>query len=246
MPAELSIITPCYNEAENIPFLVERFSKLLLESDLAIEIIFVNNGSTDNSLQVFENEFKKANQSSFKICNVKKNQGYGFGILSGLKDATAPFLAWTHADLQTDPKDVLKGYELLKKQEQPLNCFLKGKRKKRNLLDSFFTFGMSIYSSFKLKNALFDINAQPKIFSRAFYETWENPPYDFSLDLYAYYTAKKNGLNILELPVFFEKRQFGEAKGGGTLKGKMKLIKRTLKYINELKKKLKSEESKNA
>jgi len=74
------------------------------------------------------------------------------------------------------------------------------------------------------------------LFHRDFYEAIEqDAPGDFSLDLYFLFKAKKQGL-ILDFPVFFLPRLYGEAKGGSgsSLKTRIKLIKRTLKYIGEL------------
>ena len=85
---------------------------------------------------------------------------------------------------------------------------------------------------------LSDINGQPKMFHRSFLEKITNAPDDFSLDLYFLYQARVNGYEILEEPVHYGKRLHGEAKGGGSLIGKWKLIKRTWTYMNELKKKL--------
>ena len=111
---------------------------------------------------------------------------------------------------------------------------IKGKRRNRSLIDSFFTWGMQVYCSLKLKSKLNDINAQPKLFSREFYKkNFKNPPLDFSLDLYLLLNAEK----IRTVDVFFHKRKHGEAKGGGTMKGKWKLIKRTISYINNLSRK---------
>ena len=66
----------------------------------------------------------------------------------------------------------------------------------------------------------------------------KNPPLDFSLDLYLLFKAHVNNYRILEYEVNFGKRLYGESKGGGTLIGKLKLIKRTFKYIVKLKKEL--------
>ena len=63
-------------------------------------------------------------------------------------------------------------------------------------------------------------------------------PLDFSLDLYLLIIAKSNNYRILNHEVIMKQRLHGEAKGGGTLKGKFKLIKRTIIYIFELRKKL--------
>lgn len=228
----LSIIVPCYNEEKNIPLIIGKFKELLEKRD-DVEVLLVNNGSTDNSRFVFEESLK--NEYKIILVNVEKNQGYGYGILSGLKNSKGKVLAWTHADLQTDPEDVLKAYELyLNKKNDDKEIFVKGKRKNRNQFDEFFTWGMQIIASLLLKERLDDINAQPKLFSRKFYdEIVEGAPHDFSLDLYFLYYAKKKS-TMYELPVFFNKRIYGEAKGGGTLKGKYRLIKRTLKYMIEL------------
>ena len=115
---------------------------------------------------------------------------------------------------------------------------IKGLRKNRNLFDSIFTFGMSIISSFIFQRIIYDINAQPKIFPRCFKDYLVDYPYDFSLDLYFLIIAKINNYKILNYNVFFKKRLHGEAKGGGSIKVKIKLIKRTFLYMFKLKKKL--------
>ena len=85
---KLSIIIPCYNEEKNISLILERFNKIIVRND--IEVLFVNNGSTDNSEQVFNKLI--SNYSFAKIIKVDINQGYGFGITSGLKEAKGEFI----------------------------------------------------------------------------------------------------------------------------------------------------------
>ena len=96
---------------------------------------------------------------------------------------------------------------------------------------------MGMLSSLLMGVNLTDINAQPKMFHRSFLENLTDAPDDFSLDLYLLFQARVNGYEILEYPVHFGRRMHGDAKGGGTLKGKWKLIKRTWVYMNELKNK---------
>tara|TARA_B100001564_G_C20240634_1_gene490330 strand:+ start:27 stop:326 length:300 start_codon:yes stop_codon:yes gene_type:complete len=97
---------------------------------------------------------------------------------------------------------------------------------------------MGIISSFLLKVKISDVNAQPKIFHNNFLKLLKKYPEDFSLDLFILYKAKVNGYKIYEHPVDFKNRLYGEAKGGGTIIGKIKLIIRTLSYIINLKSKL--------
>ena len=226
----LSVVVPCYNEGENIPFIVSKFNKIIEESDDEIEVILVNNGSIDNSKRIFEKNISNTNQN-IKVLNVKKNIGYGHGILSGLKTAKGDILAWTHADLQTDPVDLLIALNEYNKYNDS-QIVIKGKRRNRSFLDFFFTWGMQVYCSLILKKKLNDINAQPKLFSRKFYtDHFADAPSDFSLDLFLLLEAEK----IKTIDVFFHKRKLGKAKGGGTMRGKIKLIKRTLDYIKNLK-----------
>ncbi len=235
---DLSIVLPCYNEADNIPFIFSQFKAAIGDADF-LEIILVNNGSTDNSEEIFKQELIKNNDFRFKVVKVEKNRGYGFGILFGLKKAEGKILAFTHADLQTPPKDVLTAYYLFKSRMNPM-LVVKGRRKNRALIPAFFTWGMQIISSIALGVNLKDIAGQPKVFSRYFYTYYllNEAPHDFSLDLFLIYWAVKEG-KVIETPVYFKKRLHGEAKGGGSLKTRIKVTKRTWNYIFELRKKIK-------
>jgi glycosyltransferase involved in cell wall biosynthesis len=226
-----SIIIPCYNEAENIPHLLQRCESLL---DSHIEVILVDNGSTDNSPEVLQSII--AMYPGFRSVRVEVNQGYGFGILCGLKAATGDILAWTHADMQTDPLDILRGLQIFNRQGR--NILVKGRRIKRPFADGFFTFGMSIFETLLLRTRLWDINAQPNIFSRVFYETWVNPPNDFSLDLYVYFTARNQGLPVYRFPVKFSRRAHGVSSWNVNWAAKKKFIIRTINYSLDLKKRL--------
>ena len=228
----LSVIVPCYNEEKNIPEIVSKFDKILEESEKEIEVILVNNGSSDDSKSVFEKSILNIKQD-IKVLSVKKNIGYGHGILSGLKAAKGDVLSWTHADLQTNPRDVISALNEYEKHKDS-DLVIKGKRRNRSPIDSFFTWGMQVYCTIFLKTKLDDINAQPKLFSRKFYEkSFKNPPLDFSLDLFLLLKAQR----IKTVNVFFHKRKFGESKGGGSIIGKIRLIRRTFKYISTLRRK---------
>ena len=298
----LSIILPCYNEQDNLEFLFNSLDPVVLAHQ-DLEIILVNNGSTDNSTAVFEKELAKRDRSKFKVVTVEKNIGYGYGILSGLRAAKGHILSVTHADRQTDPMDVLKALDIYQHHCLPSirfafqrntqddndtlclqegNChpealegkggndenihpepishpsihpspkarntqgdswvLVKGYRKNRRPMEAFFSWGMGVLSSLALGTRLTEINAQPKLFSKIFFDSIEkDAPHDFSLDLYFLYHAKKKG-QIIDFPVYFAKRVAGEAKGGSgsSWKVRFKLMKRIFKYIFELRNKVRS------
>jgi glycosyltransferase involved in cell wall biosynthesis len=233
---ELSIIVPCYNEAENLPYIIEGFDAVV-RTHTGVEVLLVNNGSTDNSAQVMENLLAALPHRQIKMVTVPVNQGYGYGILYGLKQAAADVLAWTHADGQTDPTDVITAWQKFRELNNPL-VVVKGKRKNRALAAALFTWGMQCIANLMLKTRLTDINAQPKLFSRVFYEKIVNrAPHDFSLDVYWLFQAQKTG-QIVTIPVVFKKRLYGQAKGGGSFRTRIKLVKRTFGYLRKLKKQL--------
>ena len=103
----LSLVIPCFNESQNLPLLLNRCSEVIYDDQ--IEIIIVDNGSTDDTDKVLNS---LSPQFPFmKRVKVEKNEGYGHGIISGLKKASGEIVGWTHADMQTDPADALKGLE---------------------------------------------------------------------------------------------------------------------------------------
>jgi glycosyltransferase involved in cell wall biosynthesis len=231
---KFSLVIPCYNEAANLPLLLARCKDVARSPD--IEIILVDNGSTDSSPEVLLNLLPQ--YPCCRSVRVEKNQGYGFGILTGLRAATGEILGWTHADMQTDPQDALRGLELFDK--HGLDIFVKGRRYGRPLTDVVFTLGMSVFETMLLGKPMSDINAQPTMFSRNFFETWHEPPYDFSLDLYAFYQARCKRLEVHRFPVRFGERAHGVSHWNVNWAAKRKFIRRTVDFSLQLRKSLKT------
>jgi glycosyltransferase involved in cell wall biosynthesis len=230
----LSLVIPCFNEGKNLPLLLERCSRI--GGREGIEIVIVDNGSTDNS-QTILNELLP-NYPFVTLVHVKQNEGYGYGILEGLKSASGDILSWTHADMQADPCDAIEALKFFQNTSTPEKIFVKGRRYGRHFADVFFTMGMSFFETLLLRTPMWDINAQPNMFHRSFYNSWIEPPTDFSLDLYVYFMAKKRGLDFKRFPVFFGERAHGVSSWNVSPAAKYRFIKRTLAYSFALIKKV--------
>lgn len=246
----LSIVIPCYNEAAGLPALIERCELL---SSGGAEVILVDNGSTDGTGEALlaagifparpycGKSSDGSDSSSFspgiRSVRVDVNQGYGFGILSGLAMASGDVLGWTHADMQADPADALRGFGFFLSSDHPERLFIKGRRHGRPFADVAFTIGMSLFESTLFGSRLWDVNAQPTLFHRSFMEGWSDPPMDFSLDLFAYATARSRGLSVSRFPVFFGERMHGRSHWNVDWRAKARFIRRTLLYSFGLKKK---------
>lgn len=240
---KMSVVIPAYNEAQNLAGLIERIDSCVdknkIEND--VEWILVDNGSRDETWSLLQEYAVK--RKYLRPVQVKVNTGYGNGILAGLRVSQAPVLAWTHADCQTDPEDALKAFQAYEKEAKTSSkVLIKGKRQDRPWLDGFLSLGMQVWASLMLGVKLSEVNAQPKLFPRELYSAMTHPPADFSLDLYLMYAARKNNYPIVEIPVYFKPRLHGEAKGGGgSFSNRLKLIRRTFKYISELRRKFQVE-----
>ena len=231
---KLSIVIPCYNESKNIPLILESFNSVIKRDD--IEVLLVNNGSTDDSSSVLADLLPK--YVFAKAVHVEQNQGYGFGILSGLREAKGQYIGWTHADMQTDPHDPVKALDIIESKGDPENIYVKGRRKGRPFFDTIFTDVMGVFETIYFGTVLWDINAQPNIFHRSFFERWTNPPYDFSFDLYSLYMAKINKLDLVHFDVLFTERIHGQSNWNTSFAAKWKFIKRTFEYSFKLKREM--------
>jgi len=232
-----SLIIPCYNEEKN---LYKSYSKLLkIPSKIKGELILVNNGSLDGTKKILKNLSEK--NPRIKIINIKKNIGYGHGILTGLKASRGKFVGWTHADGQTDHFEAIKGFAFIENEKDPNKVLIMGKRSSRKFSEKIFELLMSLFETILFKTNMNDITAQPKIMSKDFFISWKNPPVDFSLDLYAYAVAKKRNLSIKKYKINYQKRNYGISSWNDGLFSKIKLSMKTISYSIKLFKSLKNE-----
>ena len=227
---EISVIIPCYNEGENLKRIAHSIEKIIKNNSTKIEFIIVNNGSTDNSINII----KELNKHYFKSIHLKNNIGYGGGILEGIKNSSGEIVSWTHGDIQCDLNDVIIAYNKYKNELKNNLCIIKGRRINRKFINYFFSKLMAVFSSIIFRQRFNEINAQPKIFNRKIISSLKNAPTDFSLDLFLLFIANKQNYRIIEFPVLYKKREFGYSKGGDSIIGKIKLCVRSLIYILKL------------
>ena len=94
----LSIIVPCYNEGESIKYTYQEIKKVLNNINIKHEIVFINDGSKDNTLQILKNIGQ--NDKSVKYISFSRNFGKEAGMLAGLEYITGDCVVIMDADLQ--------------------------------------------------------------------------------------------------------------------------------------------------
>ena len=214
MSYNFSLVLPCYNEEKNIIFLYKEFLNINFNNE-KIELIFVNNGSTDKTDDEINKVIKVHQKSKKKHIHIKKiflqkNRNYSGGVIAGLKEAKGDFIGWSHADLQTPLKDFYDIYLIIKNKKVILG---KGKRINRQPLDQFITELHELFSRIILGIKMKEINAAPKIFSKELLNIFNQLPYDSTLlDTYIVFRCLKKNIKIVEVSVDFKRRQYGESK----------------------------------
>ncbi len=211
-PPMLSIVVPAFNEVVAIAGVVsdlERSFTNTEQQNISFEIVVVDNGSTDGTSLVLAGLKKK--MPRLKVVRVFPNEGYGNGILCGLKEAQGDILGWIDADGQSSAEDVAGAYRLFLKEKYDV-C--KGVRRGR--MDSMpRLIQSSVYNV--LFRTLFnvsysDINAKPKFFTRKVYELAGLSSKDYFIDAELIIKAVQLGSRIGEISVKGDARQGGSSK----------------------------------
>lgn len=237
MSLQFELVLPCYNEAKSIQTIVSRAIEAARESGLTagnFQLVLVENGSRDDSRVVMEKLKADADKGPwFRIVPIDVNRGYGVGVHAGLQSTTAPIIGWSHADQQCDPRDAFKAFLLLRGSANKKKL-IKGIRTGRSAKEIFVSRVFDFFALILLKQRHFEINAQPKVFSRQFLNLLTNPPTDFAYDIYVLYTAKKNGYDFQTIDVNFPARIHGLSNWAFSLKSRAKAILGMIQYMSRL------------
>jgi glycosyltransferase involved in cell wall biosynthesis len=221
------VVLPCYNEGPGIAAILKRFETAGKDTDF--ELVLVDNGSTDNTRQVMD-ELLPA--YPFARCvRIDHNKGYGDGIFTGLRQARGEVLAWSHADLQTDPADVFRALDVYRKAHDPTHLLVKGRRHGRRLSERIISRGMQLVALLFLRRWMTEINAQPKLFHRRLLEHLPSPPIDFNFDVYVLYRALRHGWKLRHIDVRFPPREYGQSNWAASWGSRIRTIRRSIWYM---------------
>lgn len=110
---KISIIVPCYNEQEAIPYFYEEINKISKNLKTDFEFIFVNDGSKDKTIEILKEYSKKDNR--IKYIHFSRNFGKEAAMYAGLEYSSGDYVAIMDADLQDPPHLLPEMYEFLEK-----------------------------------------------------------------------------------------------------------------------------------
>ena len=223
---DLSIVIPLYNESESLNELNQAIINSLNGKNLDFEIIYIDDGSTDNSWSIINNL-----SINNRVCGLKFQRNYGksMALLAGFKRAQGNTVITMDADLQDDPNEIYPLFQIITEQNLDL---VSGWKKKRydsiifkNIPSKLFNWAARKASGIKLN----DFNCGIKAYKS---EVIKNISLTDGMHRYIPVLAKNAGfIKISEKEVKHQPRKFGKTKYGADrfIKGFLDLV--TLSFI---------------
>jgi len=203
---KLSIIIPMYNEQESLDSLFLELSDLFGQ-EAKTEIIFINDGSSDNTLNILESKIK--NYPSWSIINLYRNYGKSVALQAGFDNSKGEIIATMDADLQDNPKEI---HRLIKELENGYDVVSGWKKNRKDPLEKkiaskIFNFFVRVFSGLKIH----DSNCGIKVFKR---EVTEMLTLYGGRHRYIPLLAHQKKFLISEVIVDHREREFGISKYG--------------------------------
>ena len=123
---DISVVVPLYNEAESLPELAEWIERVMDENGFSYEVLFINDGSTDNSWEVIRGLHDK--NPRMKGISFRRNYGKSPALNTGFANARGNVIITMDADLQDSPDEIPELYRMITKEGYDL---VSGWKKKR-------------------------------------------------------------------------------------------------------------------
>ncbi len=207
---DISVIVPLYNEEESLEELLQRIHESLDAAALSFEVIFVNDGSNDNSWSVIE-RLSSSDSAVHGIC-FRRNYGKSAALYCGFEAAQGDVVITMDADLQDDPKEVPELYRMIKEEGYDLVSGWKKKRYDNAIMKNLPS---KLYNATARKVTgikLHDMNCGLKAYRN---EVVKSIEVYGEMHRYIPYLAKNAGFGrIGEKVVQHHKRKFGKSKFG--------------------------------
>ena len=206
---KLSIIIPCFNEEKTINKLINKVKEVNLEN-VTKEIIVINDGSTDNTLNIL------TKIKEIKLINYDINVGKGYAVNKGILESTGDLIIIQDGDLEYEPNDYLKLLNLFKKDEVHV---VYGSRRLKNNKYSHLSFYLGGILLTWLVNILFpfttNITDEPtcyKMFRSKLIKNIKIKSKGFELCPEITIKILKKGYTIYEVPITYNPRTNKEGK----------------------------------
>lgn len=203
----LSIVVPVYNEEDNLPILFEEIHRALSPIDKEWHVIFVDDGSSDNSLQVMRDLSEKHPEARYLA--FEKNCGQSAAFKAGFDACTDDVVITIDADLQNDPADIPA---LLTEYERGFTMVIGWRKKRMDTIQKRYAskIGNAIRNKIS-RETVKDTGCSLKVMNT---EMAKRIPMVTGMHRFLPTLMKMEGATVSEVPVNHRHRQHGESKYG--------------------------------
>ncbi len=203
----ISLIIPVLNEEENIKNLHGEIFKILDSLKENYEVIYIDDGSTDNSLPLLKEEELK--NKKIRIFSFRRSRGKSEALTLGFKKAKGDIIITLDADLQDDPKAIPQMIEILKKGYDCVCGWRKDRKDKPLTIYSSKFFNWVSGKFWRVE--VHDFNCGLKVYTK---EAAKSLTLYGGMHRFIPLLLQNEGFKLTELPINHQKRKFGKSKYG--------------------------------
>ena len=219
---KFSVLLPTYNERDNLPLIVWLLVKYFTEGEFDFEIIVIDDGSPDGTLDVAKQLEKIYGKDKIVLRPREKKLGLGTAYIHGIKHATGNFIIIMDADLSHHPKFIP---QFIKKQREGNYDLVSGTRYIGDggvygwgLKRKFISRTANYITQILLRPGASDVTGSFRLYRKEVLEklikACVSKGYVFQMEMII--RARQFGYNIGEVPISFVDRVYGSSKLGGS------------------------------
>ncbi len=220
----ISIVVPCYNEEKRLKKNIKKFVEFAKENDS--EVIFVNDGSIDSTLNILRHYSKK--NKRIKVITYEKNKGKGYAVKKGIINANEKYILMCDVDLSTPLSEIrklerFKNYDIVIGSREMKNSHLEVKQ---NIIKRIMGKAGKLAINMLLNLNINDSQCGFKLFNQKIKEIIKQSKINrFGFDFEILYLSRKRGLTIKEVGVLWKNDKESKVKPTDYLKTFIELMK---------------------
>lgn len=203
----ISVVVPSYNEEESLGAFYKELISSLSKINQSHEVIFVDDGSRDNSLTILKDIANK--DKNVRIFSFRKNQGKAEALTFGFQKAKGDYIVTLDADLQDNPHEISHIIEKLKEGYDHVSGWRENRKDTgaKRIFSRLFNYSVSIIFGFKLH----DYNCGLKGYTK---ESAKSLGLYGGLHRFIPLLLHQDGFRVCEVPVSHSERKYGKSKFG--------------------------------